>query len=67
MSLKTAALFALVGTGLLTLVLLVGLARDVLGVVNGVVPAIRLLASLVDVLAGVSVVVFVYVFHKAQG
>ena len=67
MSLKTAALFALVGTGLLTLVLLVGLARDVWGVVNGVVPAIRLLASLVDVLAGVSVVVFVYVFHKAQG
>jgi hypothetical protein len=67
MSLKDAALFALVGTDLLTLVLLAGLARDVWGVVNGVVPAIRLLTSLIHALAGVSLAVFFYVFHKAQG
>jgi hypothetical protein len=66
MSLKSAALLALVGTGLLTLMLLAGLARDVWGVVNGVVPAIRLLTSLIHALAGVSLAVFFYVFHKAQ-
>ena len=63
MSLKSAALFALVGTGLLTLVLLVTLARDGWGLLNGVIPAIRFLASLIRALAGVSVVVFLYVFH----
>jgi hypothetical protein len=67
MSLKSAALFALVGTGLLTLVLLVSLVRDCLGLLNGAVPAVSFLASLIRALAGVSVLVFFYVFHKAQG
>jgi hypothetical protein len=67
MSLKTAALFALVGTGLLALVVLVGLFRDASGLLNGVVPAISFLVSLIHTLAGVSLVVFFYVFHKAQG
>jgi hypothetical protein len=67
MSLKSAALFALVGTGLLTLVLLLSLFRDGWGLLNGVVPAISFLVSLIHTLAGVSLVVFFYVFHKAQG
>jgi hypothetical protein len=67
MSLKSAALLALVGTSLLTLVLLVGLVRDIWGVVNGVVPAIGLLVALVHALAGMSLAVFFYIFHKAQG
>jgi hypothetical protein len=66
MSLKSAALLALVGTGLLTLVLLGGLARDGWGVLHGVVPAVRLLTSLIRALAGITVVVFLYVFQKAQ-
>jgi hypothetical protein len=67
MSLKSAALLALVGTSLLTFVLLVGLVRDIWGVVNGVVPAIGLLVALVHALAGMSLVIFFYIFHKAQG
>jgi len=67
MSLKSAVLFALVGTGLLTFVLVAGLIGNGLGLFNGVVPAVTFLASLIHALAGVSVVVFFYVFHKAQG
>ena len=66
MSLKSAALLALIGTSLLAFVLLLGLVRDVWGVVNGVVPAITLLTSLIHALAGVTVAVFFYVFHKEQ-
>ena len=67
MSLKSAALLALAGTSLLTFVLLVGLVRDISGVLNGIVPAITLLVSLIHALAGVTLVVFFYVFHKALG
>ncbi len=67
MSLKNAALFALVGTGLLTLVLIAALVRDCWGLLNGVVPAVTFLVSLIRALAGVSLAVFFYVFHKAQG
>jgi hypothetical protein len=47
MSLKSAALLALIGTSLLAFVLLLGLVRGVWGVVDGVVPAITLLTSLI--------------------
>jgi hypothetical protein len=67
MSLKSAALLALVGTSLVTLVLLVNLARDGWALLDGVVPVVRFVTSLIRALAGVSVVVFLYIFHKAQG
>jgi hypothetical protein len=67
MSLKSAALFALIGTGLLTLVLVVGLFRDGSGLLNGVIPGISFVVSLIHALAGVSLVVFFYVFQKAKG
>ncbi len=66
MSLKSAALLALAGTGLLTFVLLAGLIGNGWGLIDGVVPAVSFLASLIHAVAGTSVVVFFYAFHKAQ-
>lgn len=66
MSLKSAALFALIGMILLTVLLAAGFIRDVLGFGSGAVAAAELLSSGVHLLAGLSVAVFLYVFHKAQ-
>jgi hypothetical protein len=66
MTLKTAALLALVGMTLATILVLVGLIVNIMGLMSGVVPALALLTSLVHVFASVSLVVFLYVFHKAQ-
>jgi hypothetical protein len=66
MSLKNAAFLALVGMILVTILLIAGLIGDVLGVVRGLIPIMRLLTSLIYAFAGLSVVVFLYAFHKAQ-
>jgi hypothetical protein len=66
MTLKTSALLALLGTAMLTLLLVLGLFRDVTGLMSGVVPMLEMLKSLIYVLAGVSMVLFFYVFYKAQ-
>ena len=66
MNLKNAAVLALVGTGMLTGLLIVGFIVDVLNVLRGLIPAARLLTSFVYAFAGLSAVVFLYVFHKAQ-
>ncbi len=50
MTLKNAALLALVGMILLTILLLAGFIRDVASAVDGLIPAIRVLRSLVYVL-----------------
>jgi hypothetical protein len=66
MSLKNAAFLALVGMILVTILLIAGLIGDVLGVVRGLIPIMRLLTSLIYAFAGLSVMVFLYAFHKAQ-
>jgi len=66
MTLKSAALFALIGMALLTLLLAVGFIRDVTGVLAGAIAAIALLKSLIHLLASLSAAVFLYVFYKAQ-
>lgn len=66
MSLKNSAFLALVGTILLTILLLAGLISDLLGVVRGLIPAMRLLTSLIYAFAGLTVVAFLFAFHKAQ-
>jgi hypothetical protein len=66
MTLKNAALFALIGSILLTVLLGAGLVRDLLSFVSGAVAAITLLKSGVYFLASLSAAVFLYVFHKAQ-
>ena len=66
MSLKNAALFALIGMLVLTVFLAVDFIDTALNVGRGLVPAMRLLTSLVDLLARVGLTVFFYVFRKAQ-
>ncbi len=67
MTLKSAALFALVGMILLTVVLALGFIRDVSAFTSGAIAAMAMLVSLVHLLASLSVTVFLFVFHKRQG
>ena len=66
MSLKNAALFALIGMMVLTTFLAVDFIGTILNVARGLVPAMKLLTSFVHLLASVGVTVFLYVFQRAQ-
>lgn len=66
MTLKKAALLALIGTLFLTILLVAGLIFDILNVLRGLVPATHLLSALIESFAALVVTVFFYVFHKAQ-
>jgi hypothetical protein len=66
MSLKGAALFALVGMILLTVLLTLGFIRDMSAFTAGAISANAMLVSLVHLLASLSVTVFLYVFYKKQ-
>lgn len=66
MTLRNAAFLALVGMILATIVLVTGFIGDVFGIVRGVIPATRLLTSFIYAFASLSMVVFLYAFHKAQ-
>ncbi len=67
MTLKNAALFALIGNLLLTLVLAADFLQATTGLLGDVVPLLGFLRSLVWLAASLSVTVFFYVFHQAQG
>jgi len=49
-----------------TILLVVGFLSDLLNVLRGLVPALRLVASFIYAFAGVGAVVFLYVFRRAQ-
>jgi hypothetical protein len=66
MTLKNAALLALVGMILLTILLAVGCIVSVTGFLGGVVSAAAMLASLIRVFAALTLAVFFFSFHKAQ-
>ncbi len=66
MTLKNAAVLALVGVVLATIVLVAGFIGDAFSVVRGLIPAMRLLTSFIFAFAGLSLVAFLYAFHKAQ-
>ena len=66
MTLNKAAFLALVGMILATILLVAGFIGDVFGVVRGLIPAMRLLTSFIYAFAGLSLVVFLFVFHRAQ-
>lgn len=66
MTVKSAALFALIGMILLTVLQALGFIRDLSALISGAVAAIVLLTSLIHLLASLSVAVFLYVFYKAQ-
>ena len=66
MTVKSAALLALIGTILVTALLGFDLIRTVLNVLRGLVPAVTLFSSLIYAFGAFSVAVFLFVFHKAQ-
>jgi len=66
MSLRSAASLALLGAVLVMIVLVVGFVLDLLNVLRGLIPALRLVTSFIYAFAGVGAVVFLYVFRKAQ-
>jgi len=66
MTLKNAALLALVGTVLLTVLLLWTFVLTVLNVLRGFVPAVTLFSSFIYAFGACSVAVFFYAFHRSQ-
>ena len=66
MTLKNAALLALIGTALETVLLVAGLITNIEGVTRGITPDRALLTSLIYVVANLSLLVFLFVFHRAQ-
>jgi hypothetical protein len=66
MSLKSAALFALVGMILLTVVVASGFIRDVSAFASGAIAANAMLVSLIHLLASLGLSVFLYVFYSKQ-
>jgi len=66
MTIRSAASLALVGAVLVTIVLVVGFVSDLLNALRGLVPALRLLTSLIYAFAGVVAVVFLWVFRNTQ-
>jgi hypothetical protein len=66
MSLKNAALLAMIGTVVLTILLILNLVNDFLAFMRGLIPAMVLLSSLLYAFAALSVAVFFYIFHRAQ-
>jgi hypothetical protein len=66
MTLKSAALFALIGMILLTVMLALGFIRDISAFTAGAIAAMAMLVSLIHLLASLSVTVFLYVFHEKQ-
>jgi len=66
MTLRNAAVFAIVGMALWTTRLALDLINSFSGVAGGIVPANSLLKSLIDFLAALSLLVFFVVFHRKQ-
>jgi hypothetical protein len=66
MTLKNAALLALIGTILMTALLVGTLVLSVLNVLRGLVPAVMLFQSFVYAFGCFCVMVFFYVFHRMQ-
>jgi hypothetical protein len=66
MTLKSAALLALIGTILMTALLLWTFVVTFLNVLRDLVPAVTLLQSFIYAFGSFSVAVFFYVFHRAQ-
>jgi len=66
MTLKNAALLALIGTILVMVLLTWDLILNMLNVGRGLVPAVVLFSSLIYAFGAFSVAAFFFVFHKTQ-
>jgi hypothetical protein len=66
MRLKNAALLALIGTVLTTALLVWNFVFNLLNLLRGLVPAVTVFESLIYAFGCFSVMVFFFVFHRAQ-
>jgi hypothetical protein len=66
MTLKNAALLALIGTILITAFLVWTFVFNLINALRGLVPAVTLFSSLIYAFACLSVAVFFFVFHRGQ-
>ena len=66
MTMRSATSLVLLGAVLVAIVLVVGFVLDLLLVLQGLIPVVRLVISLVYSFASVTAVVFLYVFRKSQ-
>ncbi len=66
MTMRSAASLALLGAILVAILLVIGFVLDLLNVLQGLIPALRLVTSFIYAFAGVGAVVFLCVFRKAQ-
>lgn len=66
MTLKTAALLALFGTILMTVLLVWNFVLTFLNVLRDLVPAVTVFSSFIYAFGGFTVAVFFYVFHRSQ-
>jgi hypothetical protein len=66
MTLKNAALLALIGTVLMTALLVWNFVFNLLNLLRGLVPALMLFSSFIYAFGCFSVMVFFYGFHRAQ-
>jgi len=66
MTLKNAALLALIGTVLMTALLVWNFVFNLLNLLRGLVPAVTLFSSFIYGFGCFSVMVFVFVFHRTQ-
>jgi hypothetical protein len=66
MNIKNAALVALAGMLLLTLLLTVDFIFNISNVLGGLVPAVTLFRSLIYTFAGFCLTLFFFVFYRAQ-
>jgi hypothetical protein len=66
MTLGKASLLALIGTILLTALLVWDLISNILNVLRGLAPAVIVLSSAVYAFAALSVAVFFYAFHRTH-
>lgn len=66
MTMRSAASLALIGAVLVAIVLVVGFVLDVLNVIRGLVPALRLVTSFIYAFASVGAVVFLWAFRDGQ-
>ena len=66
MTLKNAALLALIGMILVTIVLAVAFSASLVGFLHGVVPALTFLSSLIRLFGSLSLAVFFWIFQKRE-
>ncbi len=66
MTLKNAALLAVIGTVLMTALLVWDFVFNLINLLRGLVPAVTVLSSLIYAFGCLTVMVFFFVFHRAQ-